>query len=51
MTLSDQRTSKVYQMKMNEYVVAGINDWKNATQCNLMRVQLHKTMTSKWYQI
>ena len=51
MTLSDQRTGKCYQIQISEYAVAGINDWENATQCNLLSIQLHKTMTSKWYRM
>ena len=51
MSISDQSTGKCYQMQISEYAVAGINDRENATQCNLLSIQLHKTMTSKCYQM
>ena len=41
MTLAHQRTGKCYRTQIADYAVAGINDWENATQCNLLRVQLH----------
>ena len=39
-----KRPGKYYQMLIVEYAVARINDWENATQCNLMSVQLHKQL-------
>ena len=46
--LANQITGKCYRMQIAKYSVAGIDDWENATQCNFLIIQLHKTMISKW---